>query len=105
MTELKTVFENISGGCVMAGRAHGELVFSRVAVDEYIASLEKYNPDILSLSEVHMENEDGHSEMIERFSKALKLPHYKCFVQSNSHLDTSKYLGIAILSKYPIKYY
>jgi ferric-dicitrate binding protein FerR (iron transport regulator) len=39
----------------MAGKAHGELVFSRVAVDEYIASLEKYKPDILSLSEVHME--------------------------------------------------
>ena len=102
MEKLRTVFENISGGFVMAGKAHGELIFSRVSVEEYIECLDEYKPDILSLSEVHMEKEDGCSEMAASISKTLKLPYYSCFAQSRSHLDTSKYLGIAVLSKYPI---
>ena len=102
MEKLRTVFENISGGFVMAGKAHGEMIFSRVSVEEYIRCLDEYKPDILSLSEVHMENENGCSEMAASISEALKLPNYRCFAQSRSHLDTSKHLGIAVLSKYPI---
>lgn len=105
MERLRTVFENISGGLVMAGKSHGEMVFSRVSLPEYIEYFQGYKPDILSLSEVHMEDENGCSEMVKSISDALRLPYYECFSQSRSHLDTSKYLGIAVLSKYPILHY
>lgn len=100
--KLRTVFENISGGLVMAGKAHGEMVFSRVSLNEYIECLREYEPDILSLSEVHMEDGEGHSEMVESIVEALDFQDYRCFSQSPSHLDTSKYLGLAVLSRYPI---
>ena len=100
--KLRTVFENISGGLVMAGKAHGEMVFSRVSLNEYIEHLREYKPDILSLSEVHMEDCEGHSEMVESIAEALDFRDYRCFSQSPSHLDTSKYLGLAVLSKHPV---
>src|ERR1035438_5847659 len=103
--ELRVIFENISGGLVTAGKVHGEMVFSRLSLKEYILYFQSKAPDILSLSEVHMEDEDGHSEMVERMAAELKLPHYRCYTQSPSHLDTCKYLGLAVLSKYPIEDY
>jgi endonuclease/exonuclease/phosphatase family metal-dependent hydrolase len=81
------------------------MVFSRVSLKEYILFFKQYTPDILSLSEVHMEDAQGNSEMAKRISDELQLPHYRCYAQSPSHLDTSKYMGLAVLSKYPIEDY
>jgi endonuclease/exonuclease/phosphatase family metal-dependent hydrolase len=105
MGKLRIVFENISGGFVMAGKVHGEMVFSRVSLEEYIECFRSYEPDILSLTEVHMEDAQGHSEMVERIAAALPLPYFRAVAQSPSHLDTSKYLGLAVLSRYPIVEY
>lgn len=104
-SNLRIIFENISGGLVMAGKEHGEMVFSRVSLKEYILYFKKQAPDILSLSEVHMEDQQGNSEMVEKISSDLGLPYYKCYAQSPSHLDTSKYMGLAVLSKHRIEEY
>ncbi len=105
VASLRILFENISGGLVMAGKKHGEMVFSRISLKEYILYFEKQAPDILSLAEVHMEDQDGTSEMVDKIARALGLPYYRCYTQSLSHLDTSKYMGLAVLSKYPIEEY
>jgi endonuclease/exonuclease/phosphatase family metal-dependent hydrolase len=99
---LRIVFENISGGLVMAGKEHGDMVFSRVSLKEYILYFKELAPDILALSEVHMDNRFGKSDMVAKISQDLKLPYYECYAQSPSHLDTSKYLGLAVLSKHRI---
>jgi endonuclease/exonuclease/phosphatase family metal-dependent hydrolase len=96
------VFGNITGGFVWAGKGHNEFVFSRVSVKEYIEHFQKYQPDILSLSEVHLEDKQGNSEMVQQISRALDLPYYACFAQSPSSLDTNKLAGLAILSRFPI---
>jgi len=105
ISSIRVLFENISGGLVMAGTSHDEMVFSRVSLKEYISYFKTQSPDILSLCEVHMEDEQGNSEMVDRISAELNLPFYKCYSQSPSHLDTSKYMGLAVLSRYPIEEY
>ncbi len=105
MEGLRIVFENISGGMVMAGKSHGEMLFSRVSLEEYITYFQHYQPDILCLTEVHMEGKTGKSEMVETIASRLELPAYRCLYQSRSHLDTSKDMGIAVLSRYTIKDY
>ncbi len=108
MEGLKVIFQNISGGLVMAGKTHGEMVFSRVSLKEYIAWFKAQEPALLSLSEVHMEQREGsedNSEMVQKIASELELPYHKCCFQSSSHLDTSKNMGIAVLSKYPIEDY
>src|SRR6267378_3942391 len=104
MTGLRTLFQNISGGLIMAGETHGEIVFRRVSLKEYILWFQEHNPDILALCEAHMEDAHGHSEMVETIAKELDFLDYRCYSQSPSHLDTSKYMGIAVLSKYKIEH-
>lgn len=89
----------------MAGKEHGNMLFSRVSLKEYILYFKELAPDILALSEVHMDNLDGKSDMVTKISQDLKLPYHKCYAQSPSHLDTSKYLGLAVLSKHHIENY
>jgi len=96
------VFGNITGGFVWAGKAYGEFIFSRVSLREYIEHFQTYHPDILSLSEIHLEDAEGNSEMVTRLSRELQLPYTACFAQSPSPLDTSKLAGLAVLSRFPI---
>lgn len=106
---FKIIFENISGGFVLASNKHDEMIFSRVSLREYIDYFKEYQPDILALSEVHMESGKVFKEknkcqsgMIQTISEELNLADYVCFPQSPSHLDTSKFLGLAVLSRFPI---
>lgn len=104
-TKIRTEFENISGGLAMVGKKHGDMSFHHISLKEYIAHFQKCQPDILALSEVHMEQKDGTSAMVEILAAELALPHYKCCYQSPSHLEPNKYLGLAVLSKFPIEQY
>lgn len=96
------VFGNITGGFVWAGKSYGEFVFSRASLREYTEHFHTLHPDILSLSEIHLEDTEGNSEMVRCLSRDLQLPYTACFAQSPSHLDTSKLAGLAILSRFPI---
>jgi endonuclease/exonuclease/phosphatase family metal-dependent hydrolase len=103
--KIRIEFENISGGLVMVGKKHGDMSFLRISSKEYITHFQACRPDILALSEVHMEQKDGTSAMVEMLAAELALPYYKCCYQSPSHLEPDKYLGLAVLSKYPIEQY
>lgn len=99
---MKIVFSNISGGLIFGGQTYGELIFQRVDLAAYIKFFRRLELDILTLSEVCLEDTDGNSMMADQLSKALKFPHFITQDVEESHLGTSKRLGTAILSRYPI---
>ncbi len=98
---MKVIYSNISGGLVFAGTTYGEMLFSKVALDEYINYFRAQNADILSLSEVHLETKNT-SDMVTRIAEELGMPYHSSLALSNSHLDTGKQLGMAVISRYPI---
>ena len=102
--ELKVVFANILGGREFLGTTYGETNFGNEVLDAYINALSTHQPDILSLAEVHLDNE-SHSEMIATISKSLGLQYYDFMGTDKSHLAEGKILGNAILSRYPIRKY
>lgn len=99
---MRVAFANISGGLVFAGQKYGEMLFSKVDLEGYIERLARVAPTILALSEVHLENKNGESEMVKAIADGLELPHFRAMATDRSHIDTSKYMGTAILSRYPI---
>lgn len=99
---MNLMYSNISGGLVFAGNMYGEMLFSKVSLQQYIDYFKTKNPDVLCLSEVHLESKNS-SQMVEEIAKQLKLPHFASLALSESHLDTSKQLGMAIISRYPIR--
>ncbi len=104
-TSIRAEFENISGGLLMVGEQHGDMSFQHLSLRKYIAHFQEAQPDILALSEVPMEQEDGASAMVEMLAATLNFPYYRCCYQSRSHLEPDKYLGLAVLSKYHIEQY
>jgi len=95
------MYSNISGGLIFAGQTYGEMLFSKVSLEHYVDFFNAKDLDILCLSEVHLENERD-SEMVAHLASKLKLPHHATLALSASHLDTSKQLGMAVISRYPI---
>ena len=102
---IRVEFENISGGLLMIGEEHEDMSFQHVSLKDYIAHFRKSKPDILALSEVPIERENGSSAMVERLAVALGLPYYRYYYQSRSHLKPDKYMGLAVLSKYSVEQY
>jgi endonuclease/exonuclease/phosphatase family metal-dependent hydrolase len=98
---LKVVFANILGGREFLGTTYGEINFGDNVLEQYINAISAQNPDLLSLAEVHLEDET-HSEMVQVIAKKLQLPYYDFMGSDKSHLAEGKLLGNAILSKYPI---
>jgi|GEM_PF-1232050 len=98
---MQVIYSNISGGLIFAGTTYGEMLFSKVSLKHYADYFKTKQPDILSLSEVHLEDKTS-SQMVERLADTLGLPHHASLALSHSHLDTDKQLGMAVLSRYPI---
>ncbi|MGF7229520.1 MAG: endonuclease/exonuclease/phosphatase family protein [Candidatus Saccharibacteria bacterium] len=98
---MNIMYSNISGGLIFAGDTYGEMLFSKVSVEQYADYFKGKDLDILSLSEVHLEDKTD-SEMVERLAHELGFEHHASLALSESHLDTSKKLGMAVLSRYPI---
>lgn len=98
---MNIMYSNISGGLLFAGQTYGEMLFSKVSVEHYAAYFMQKNLDILSLSEVHLEDKTT-SKMVEDIASRLGMEHHASLALSDSHLDTSKKLGMAIISRYPI---
>lgn len=98
---MNIMYSNISGGLVFAGQKYGELLFSKVSVDDYVTYFKDKNLDVLSLSEVHLEDKTT-SGMVAYIAGKLGMEHYASLALSDSHLDTSKKLGMAVISRFPI---
>lgn len=98
---LSIVFANILGGREFLGSVYGEINFGNNVLDKYIEALSAKEPDLLSLAEVHLEDE-SHSEMVKEIAEKLNMHYYDFMGSDKSHLAENKILGNAILSKYPI---
>jgi len=98
---ISIVFANILGGREFLGSTYGEVNFGGDVLNKYIEIIAGQNPDLLSIAEVHLDN-DTHSEMVEMLAEKLGLPFYDFMGTDKSHLEEGKILGNAILSKYPI---
>ena len=98
---LKLVFANILGGREFLGTTYGEMNFGDDVLNQYIESINVHKTDVLSLAEVHLED-DAHSEMVQRLANELELPYFDFMGSDKSHLAEGKTLGNAVLSKYPI---
>lgn len=98
---MNIMYSNVSGGLVFAGQKYGEMLFSKVSVDDYISYFKDKNLDVLSLSEVHLEDKTQ-SAMVEHIARELDMEHHASLALSDSHLDTSKKLGMAVISRFPI---
>jgi hypothetical protein len=88
------VFGNITGGCVWAG--------AESRSRNILSDFKRTSRTSFSLSEIHLEDRQGTSEMVAHISRALHLPYTACFAQSPSHLDTRKLAGLAVLSRFPL---
>jgi endonuclease/exonuclease/phosphatase family metal-dependent hydrolase len=99
--QLKVIFANILGGREFLGNTYGEINFGDTVLDTYIQAIADQKPDILSVAEVHLEDET-HSAMVSELSRQLGLPYYDFMGSDESHLAEGKILGNAILSQYPI---
>lgn len=98
---FRTIFANISQEFVFAGEKPGEQNFSRFSPQEYLVHFQQYNPDILCLAEVLMD-ENGKSEFVSQVGKKLQLPYIKTLVNEKSWLSPGNYYGLAFLSQFPI---
>lgn len=98
---MNIIYSNITGGLIFAGETYGEMLFSKVSTENYTDYFKTKNLDILSLSEVHLEAKTT-SDMVERMAQELDMPYHASLALSKSHLDTSKQLGMAVISRYPI---
>lgn len=99
---VKVIFANILGGKKFLGSSYGETDFGDYILDEYIDIFSTYQPDILALAEVHLEDKT-HSAMVEEIAKKLNLPNYDTQGTDKSHVTKGKILGNAILSRFAIK--
>lgn len=99
--KLKVVYENASGGFDCRGIKPKETP-TKYSLPEYIEQYKRHNPDILCLVETHAKDKKGNSQMVSEIAEALHLPHVKNYAHSPSHLDSSKFLGTAVLSSYPL---
>ncbi|MFZ1258404.1 MAG: endonuclease/exonuclease/phosphatase family protein [Candidatus Saccharimonas sp.] len=98
---INIIFANILGGRKFTGTIYGESDFGDDVLDEYARIIGEHQPDIVSLAEVHLDDET-HSEQVAKLSQLLNLPHYDIQGTDKSHLAEGKILGNAVLSKYPI---
>ncbi|HMI09151.1 MAG TPA: endonuclease/exonuclease/phosphatase family protein [Candidatus Saccharimonadales bacterium] len=98
---MKIIYSNISGGFIFAGQTYGEMLFSKVSLENYIEYFREKDADIISLSEVHLEDKTN-SQMVEYMAKELDMPYHSSLALDSSHLDTNKRMGMAIISRYPI---
>lgn len=98
---MKIIYSNISGGFIFAGQTYGELLFSKVSLKNYIEYFRDKDADIISLSEVHLEDKTS-SRMVEQMARELDMPYHSSLALDSSHLDTGKLMGMAIISRYPI---
>lgn len=99
--KIKLLFANILGGREFLGTKYGEMNFGDDVLDQYIDTIAEQRPDLVSLAEVHLED-DTHSEMVQQIATQLGLPFYDFMGSDKSHLAEGKLIGNAILSRYPI---
>lgn len=100
--ELRTVQWNIGGGNIRSLESDPTEMASYQQEDlrYIIEKLYSYQPDIVTLQEVHQDIAQNQAEGI---SQRLGLPYLVSDVYNASHLNPEKQLNQAIISRFPLK--
>jgi endonuclease/exonuclease/phosphatase family protein len=95
---LKLATWNIGGGIL--GESHQR--HCEPSPDYYVSVLRKHQPDVVCLQEVHSfaERREGQAAYLAR---SAGYPHFTYFRTSESHLVPGAWLGLGILSRYPLQ--
>jgi endonuclease/exonuclease/phosphatase family metal-dependent hydrolase len=103
--QLNVVFQNIFHGMHFAQEMNGKNVFFKFWPSAYIDYYRPKLPNVVCLAEVPLDNENGESTFLNKFSDELELPYIKTYVNEKSWLVEDKWYGTSILSKFPITSY
>lgn len=100
--ELRTVQWNIGGGNIRDLESDPTLMesYQKENLNYVIEKLKAYRPDIVTLQEVHEDEKENQAAII---SKELGLPYFVSDIYNASHLNPSKQLNQAIISRFPLK--
>jgi hypothetical protein len=72
---MNVIYSNITGGMLFAGNTYGKMLFSKVSVENYIEYFKSKPIDVLSLSEVHLEDKTT-SDMAGSIAEALGMQYH-----------------------------
>lgn len=104
---MKVIFANVSQGFVYADDLTEQvgMVFRKFSILDYTKFFASYQPDILCLSEVLIDDLDGNSEFVDQVASATGLKYSKVLRSEESWIYVGRHYGMAILSRYPISNY
>lgn len=100
--QLTSVQWNIGGGKVRAENSALDALasYNNDGLSEIIELLRIIKPDIVTLQEIHNDNNSNQAEII---ANALDLKYVISDFYADSHIEDGQKLGQAILSRFPIK--
>lgn len=98
--KIKTVQWNIGGGYTRNQNSDPRLAssYSKENLDHIIELLQKENPDIITLQEIH----EGGVSQTKMIAETLGLKCYVADSYDNSHLKEGCKISLAIISRFPI---
>lgn len=105
MKSLKIVSANIYQGLLYEGKLGQKDIFSKYWPEAYADLYAGYDPDIVCLTEVPLDDEQGSSRFITDFAARLGAHDFKTDVHDKSWLVSGKYYGNAIISKHTLSDY
>jgi endonuclease/exonuclease/phosphatase family metal-dependent hydrolase len=105
MNTLKIVFANVYQGLLYEGKVGEKDVFSKYWPEAYAKQYAEFDPDIVCLTEVPMDDKAGRSSFIADFAAQLGAVDIRTDVHDKSWLVEGKYYGNAIISKYALSNY
>ncbi|MCL2173774.1 endonuclease/exonuclease/phosphatase family protein [Candidatus Saccharibacteria bacterium] len=101
--KFKTIQWNIGGALIRDPHSDKTLdgSYNVDGLDYIVQKLKSVQPDIITLQEIHLNDHDNQAAEIAR--KLGGEYHFVSGKFSNSHLKPDQFLGMAILSRHPIK--
>jgi len=94
---MKIISWNIAAGRTLASKDHWD--YKSENLDYFVRNIQKLNPDIICLQEVHINEKRSIAKEI---AEKLNIPHIHKVSSHPSHIDSKYNLGLAVLSKYEI---
>ena len=110
MRNLRLIFSNINQGLIYTGKDPAG--YQQLSAPDNLAHIETLKAsvldvDVVCLAEALLDNENGHSEMINDFKKAFDLKHHISKVNGTCWHDiknlNNQFYGQAVISRYPLE--
>lgn len=99
---MKIVQLNISGALKYAGSSPDDYKVDGSILTAYIKWFKDLSPDVICLQEAHSDDANGSNSQAEQIAQALGYNFFNTAL-SESHLESGKFLSLAILTKLEIK--